>query len=200
MKRKKIVSKYGNGIHGRGRTKEQNELLRRAYGTDLEIVDSDFNLPVMVEKRDTIGAIPLDAKNCAFSKTCQRMYHATMVLFFSTVAYIDLPDENGVVKIYRFMLATKANNAVSVYDKTHDFQPGIYLLKAPPRHKQLETQRRTSMRRRKNPAERRKKMLYQRKRAARIKAKAYVVKTRTRAGVPGMVRNGSGLVFTKVQS
>jgi hypothetical protein len=190
------MSKFGDRIHGRGRTKEQNEMLRRTYG-DLEIVDADFNLLVMVEKRDQIGAIPLDPTNCTFSKSCHRMYHSTKVVFFATVAYIDMPDENGVVKIFRFELAPKAKEAVAVYDKDHDFEPGSYTLRAPPQHKQLETQRKNSARRRKNPKEKQKHALTMRQRRARIKAKAHTVKRRTLAGIPGLVRNGSGLVFTQ---
>ena len=62
---------------------------------DLPVVEAKANLQVQPIAEDIENAVPGDPQNCAFAKACKRMYGSKGVLFFSTVAYIDLLDGKG---------------------------------------------------------------------------------------------------------
>lgn len=184
------------------RSTEQTKLLKKLYG-GMEVIEAKYSIQINVQEEDNVGAIPHDAEHCVFAKTCTRMYGSSKVAFFGTTAYVDFEDEDGVVRVHRFIMSSRMQTAVAALDVSGGKSPpitGMYHLNAPSVTQRLDHKRArvkaaiAKMGKRKFRAKMRK---YARNRAALIKAKLVVVKTKNKAGPLGVVRSGTGLVYTK---
>lgn len=192
------VDDIGNGRPG-GRTPEQIDLLRRVF-QGMEIVDAKADVLINAKDEDFKGSTPNHLENCVFARACRRLYDSGVMLFMASVAYVDMPDEDGVRKVHRFIMGWKLRGAIRVMDESGGtkFVPGVFRLHAPPRANRLDYIRENSRQRRKDPAYRAKKAESQRHRKAAIVSRARTVKTRHRAGTLGILRSGSGLVQTSL--
>jgi hypothetical protein len=95
------------------------EAIRRTWG-DLEVVDAKENLRVFVKPEDVASAKAKDPGNCVFAKACVRQFDATKVLFWKSVAYVDLPSKSGVRRVERFMVPTDMRRLIEAFDKGKD--------------------------------------------------------------------------------
>jgi hypothetical protein len=101
--------------------------LKRVFG-DLEVVEATAALHIQPQRVDIETAERDDPANCAFSRACQRMYDSHVVLFFGTVAYVDLPDPKGVRQIHRFRIERPAQEFIKAFDAGDDVKPGGFRL------------------------------------------------------------------------
>jgi hypothetical protein len=141
-------------------TQVRDAELRRVFG-DMEVVEATEALHIQPRPRDIKTAKRDDPANCAFSRACQRMYDSSVVLFFRTVAYVDLLDEHSVRKIYRFRIDRPAQEFIKAFDAGEDVGPGGFRLSPPPPGMTLN-----------GAAEQRKKRT-ERRREAALKGEAY---------------------------
>jgi len=193
----KHVSKKAVDLDNLGRRPEQVEILRRFF-RGLPVREADGDLLVSVLPIDGVDAKRNNPEECVFSKSCQRLYGSTAVVFFAKVIYVDLPDEEGKGRIvFRFLGSERMCRAIKKYDETGTFDPGVYKLLAPAKSQQLNTIR-TRSRLKTTEATKAKKRALEKRRKALIKNKARRVKTTTSAGIVGFVRHGGGLVQTRV--
>ena len=88
----------------------------RLWG-DLEVVDADRDLRVFVRPSDVTSARAKDPGNCVFAKACQRQFDASKVLFFKSVAYVDLPGDDGVRRVERFEMPPAMRALVESFDR-----------------------------------------------------------------------------------
>jgi hypothetical protein len=113
------------------------KVLHREY-SGMRVIEATFDLLVKPTAQDLKKAVKKDPLNCALSKCCRRLYGTDKVVFYKTVAYVELPDENGIHQIYRFTLSVGTVKIVSHFDKTGEFPLGATLvLKAPRRTSRL---------------------------------------------------------------
>jgi hypothetical protein len=69
---------------------------------------------------DTLSALSCSkALSCRFAKAAHRIYGSTAVVFFKTIAYLDLPDENNKPYLARCSLREQVARAIAEWD-----QPG----------------------------------------------------------------------------
>ena len=105
--------------------------LKRCFG-DMEVAEATEALHIQPQRCDIKNAKRDDPANCAFSRACQRMYDSSVVLFFRTVAYVDLLDEHGVRKVHRFRIEPPAQEFIRAFDAGEDVGPGGFRLSPPP--------------------------------------------------------------------
>jgi hypothetical protein len=118
------------------------DILYRTFG-DLEVVDATDDLRVIANDDDVSRATRRDPNNCVYAVACRRLFGASTALFLRSVAYVDLPDENGVRRINRFTIdhSSVIRKRVEHYDRTGVFQPGGFVLRAPRESLSLEGMR-----------------------------------------------------------
>lgn len=108
MTRKKITSSSNN-------QKSFTEI-RRVWG-EIEVVDSDKDLRVFIRPEDVSSATPKDPGCCVFAQACKRQFAATKVLFWRSVAYVELPGPDGTPRVERFALSPQMRNLIENFDK-----------------------------------------------------------------------------------
>lgn len=182
-----------------GRSHEQIDLLKRTY-QGMEVRDAPANVVIHVTPDDLVGAVPSHLGDCVFAKTCRRMFNSGVLVFMATTAYLDMEDEDGVWRVFRFEVSMKMREAIKKFDEGGRPETGTYTLLAISPHRTLEAMRRHSSERRKKLTVDDKKRRYrkEKKRRALIKSKARKVKTVRRAGPLGILRSGTGLIQTTI--
>lgn len=108
MPRKKITSSSNN-------QKSFTEI-RRVWG-EIEVVDSDKDLRVFIRPEDVLSATPKDPGCCVFAQACKRQFAATKVLFWRSVAYVELPGPDGTPRVERFSLSPQMRSLIENFDK-----------------------------------------------------------------------------------
>jgi hypothetical protein len=100
-------------IYGRQATE-----VRKLMG-DLPIVEAKEDFIVYVTTSDQEKGVPGDPNNCMFSLACKRAFGSRGVLFFPTVAYVDMidPDDQNRRIIMRFRLPTETRTRLEQFDK-----------------------------------------------------------------------------------
>lgn len=105
--------------------------IRRIWG-DLDVVDAKSDLRVFISQEDIEKATRKDPAACVFAQACLRTFGAKKVLFFRTVAYIELPDENGKRHVERFIMNESMRDLLNKWDRGESVIPdGGFLLRAP---------------------------------------------------------------------
>jgi hypothetical protein len=108
-----------------------SEIIQRTWG-DVPVLDATENLRVFILPEDTVGAVRKDPGCCVFARACQRTFGATKVLFFRSVAYVELPDDAGKKRVERFTMTPGMRKLVEAFDAGKSVIPeGGFLLKAP---------------------------------------------------------------------
>ena len=72
-----------------------------------------------------------DPTQCAFSRACQRMWESSIVVFFSTVAYVDLLSDEGTRRVERFIISKGAQDFIRAFDDGEHVNPKGFVLSAP---------------------------------------------------------------------
>ena len=105
--------------------------IRRLWG-DAEIHDAKKDLRVFIAPEDVAGASRKDPAYCVFAQACRRTFHATKVLFFRSVAYVELPDSKGKRHVERFVMGEGMRPLIESFDRGKGVIPeGGFVLKAP---------------------------------------------------------------------
>lgn len=112
--------------------------LARTFG-NLPVRDAKHDLRVFITDIDVKTAKRKDPAHCVFANACGRMFQATKVLFLRAMAYVDLPDENGVSHVERFTLPVAMRDFIVAFDKGEKVIPrGGFTLRAPSASKTLD--------------------------------------------------------------
>lgn len=104
---------------------------RRRMFDGIPIVDAKTELRVFVSKADKTSAIRKDPAHCAFSNACRRLYGSHSVVFFRTLAYVELPDGKGGKRIERFMLRENTQRSIIAFDRRGKIDKDGYSLLPP---------------------------------------------------------------------
>lgn len=104
--------------------------LRKWFG-DLEVIEAKRELRVQPNDDDIKNAVKHDPMNCVFSRACQRMWSSTAVVFFGTVAYVDLLDSKGVRHVERFTISADGKRFIREFDAGKVTKPRGFVLLAP---------------------------------------------------------------------
>lgn len=110
--------------------------IRRTWG-DLPVVDAEKDLRVFIAPEDVAKATKKDPGYCVFAQACRRQFHATKVLFFRRVAYVELPTESGERRVERFIMGDGMRPLIESFDRGQGVIPKAgFLLRAPgPAHR-----------------------------------------------------------------
>lgn len=105
------------------------------------IVEADADILIYVTGEDARDAVPGDPNNCIFAKACKRSYGSRGVLFFPTVAYIDMPNEKGERVILRACVKEATRRAIEDLDIGGFRKSGTFRLYAMPKAQTLKRTR-----------------------------------------------------------
>lgn len=105
--------------------------IKRVWG-DIEVVDASKDLRVFIQPEDVKKATKKDPGCCVFAQACKRQFAATKVLFWRSVAYVELPGPGGKRRVERFMLSSEMRDLIENFDKGNEI-PTLagFELKAP---------------------------------------------------------------------
>ena len=113
------------------RNTKSYEHIRRHWG-DIEVVDAANDLRVFVQPQDVASATTKDPGCCVFAQACKRQFAATKVMFWKSVAYVELPGPDGTRRVERFTMSPDMRNLVENFDQGKSVIPDAgFLLKAP---------------------------------------------------------------------
>ena len=130
----------------------QTTEVRKILG-EYPIVEATADILIYVSAGDARDAVPGDPHNCIFAKACQRSYGSRGVLFFPTVAYIDMPDETGQRVIFRARVKEKTRQAIEALDLLGERYEGTFRLYAIPPSETIAIRRQRDRRRRRRLAQ-----------------------------------------------
>jgi hypothetical protein len=97
------------------KTKSYDEI-RRHWG-DIEVIDAAKDLRVFVQPEDVQSATAKDPGCCVFAQACKRQFAATKVLFWRSVAYVELPGPDGKRRVERFSLSPQMRDLIENFDR-----------------------------------------------------------------------------------
>lgn len=115
--------------------------VRATFG-DLPLVEARANTYIYVNKDDIEHAVPGDPNNCMFSKACKRSFGSRAVLFYPSVAYVDM-SIGGERVVMRFKLPKKSHDAILAFDMNKDIREDTFLLKKVSKSQTLTAARKT---------------------------------------------------------
>lgn len=124
---------------GRGK-KGRDAILRLFHGVPVR--DAKHPLRVVPLARDIRGAKTKDPQNCVLARACRRMFRTSTILFWRSVAYVELPDERGKPHVERFVLSQHMRENIALFDRTGKADPAGYTLNPPAIGQTLEHKRR----------------------------------------------------------
>jgi hypothetical protein len=101
---------------GLSRNSESLKEIRRHWG-DLEVVDAGKDLRVFIQPEDVRSATVKDPGCCVFAQACKRQFAASKVLFWRSVAYVELPGPDGKRRVERFILSPQMRDLIENFDK-----------------------------------------------------------------------------------
>jgi hypothetical protein len=105
--------------------------IRRLWG-DTPVVDAQKELRLFIIPADVEAATPKDPAHCVFAVACFRALGSKKVLFFRSVAYVELPQEDGSLRVERFVLPQAMRDLVADFDRGKGVIPrGGFLLRPP---------------------------------------------------------------------
>lgn len=185
-----------------GRSPEQVRILHNVYG-DMKVVEAKANLLILPNSDDVSKAERNNICKCVFAQASRRLYGSRAVVFFKSVAYVDLPNANGIREVNRFTISSEMARAIVKFDKTGEARPGGFVLRLPCKSKTLQALRVNDAKKRNKPGfrEKRKKAekeyfkrrKYHRKSVLMGLAVSNHQIDKTIDGPVGYVRNGMGM-------
>lgn len=87
------------------------------YWGDVEVVDARKDLRVFIQPEDVRSATAKDPGCCVFAQACKRQFSATKVLFWRSVAYVELPGPDGNRRVERFALSSDMRELIENFDR-----------------------------------------------------------------------------------
>jgi hypothetical protein len=121
---------------------EASDSIKRLWG-DAPVVDATRELRVIVQPCDVDGATPKDPSCCVFARACKRSFGAQKVLFLRRIAYVELPTEDGSMRVERFSMTEAVMKLIADFDSGNPIVPkGGFLLKPPTHSNTLDEKRR----------------------------------------------------------
>ena len=96
-------------------TKSLSEITR-LWG-NVQVVDARKDLRVFIQPEDVCSATAKDPGCCVFAQACKRQFAATKVLFWKSVAYVELPGPDGVRRVERFSLSSDMRELIENFDR-----------------------------------------------------------------------------------
>jgi hypothetical protein len=93
-----------------------NGELKRHWG-DIPVVDAQEDLRVFVQPCDVKSATAKDPGKCVFAQACKRQFSATKVLFWRSVAYVELPGRDGNRRVERFTMSPQMRQLIQNFDR-----------------------------------------------------------------------------------
>ena len=93
--------------------------IKRVWG-DVEVVDAPKDLRVFIQPQDVKKATKKDPGCCVFAQACKRQFDATKVLFWRSVAYVELPGPGGKRRVERFILSSDMRDLIENFDKGNE--------------------------------------------------------------------------------
>jgi hypothetical protein len=87
------------------------------YWGDVEVVDAKKDLRVFIQPEDVRSATAKDPGCCVFAQACKRQFAATKVLFWRSVAYVELPGPDGKRRVERFSLSPDMRELIENFDR-----------------------------------------------------------------------------------
>lgn len=109
----------GTNENYRGSQSRSIDEIRRVWG-DVEVVDAKKDLRVFVQPEDVTKATKRHPGCCVFAQACKRQFSATKVLFWRSVAYVELPGPGGRRRVERFILSSDMRDLIENFDKGND--------------------------------------------------------------------------------
>jgi hypothetical protein len=111
------------------------EEIKRHWG-DLEVIDARKDLRVFIQPEDVRSATAKDPGCCVFAQACKRQFSASKVLFWRSVAYVELPGPDGKRRVERFILSPEMRDLIENFDKGNTVADvaGFELKKPRPSH------------------------------------------------------------------
>lgn len=106
--------------------------IRRLWG-DVVVVDAEREIRIFIRPDDIANAIRKDESACVFAQACRRLYGCTKVMFFKSVAYIELPQDDGTKRVERFEMRDAMRRIVEAFDRGETVIPEAGFLLKPPR-------------------------------------------------------------------
>jgi hypothetical protein len=143
-----------NMSHRTSRQDRARQEIERAWG-DVPVVDAKAPLRVLITQEDLDGAIADDPALCLFARACMRTFHSRKVLFFREVAFVELPDELGHLRVERFIMGQAMRDVIASFDRGEPIIPEAgFTLGPPSRSDTLEAKRRQNRKARAKSRER----------------------------------------------
>jgi hypothetical protein len=170
--------------------------IRRLYGT-LPIEDARADFLVHVVAADQEEGEPGNPNTCMFSRACKRAFGSHAVLFYPTVAYVDMldPHDNSRRVVFRFKLPTKTRKRLEEFDLGRGaVAEATFLLKAVSPSQRLAATRRKQRQRVREIAAGKREVSPERSAIAKRGHE-----TRRRANIFG-IRSGTGQIPTSSNS
>lgn len=108
----------------------------------IPVHDATKDLRIIIKPCDVSSAVQKDPGHCVFARACKRSFGTKKVLFLRTIAYVELPDEDGQTKVERFEMSPAVQQLIHDFDKGNKVIPhGGFLLKAPVPSGRLDAQK-----------------------------------------------------------
>lgn len=108
----------------------------------IPVQDAEKDLRIIIKPCDVSSAVQKDPGHCVFARACKRSFGTKKVLFLRTVAYVELPDDDGEVKVERFQMSDSVMQLIKDFDKGSKVVPhGGFLLLAPSPSNRLDAMR-----------------------------------------------------------
>jgi hypothetical protein len=115
--------------------------INRIWG-DTPVVDAENDLRVIIQPCDVAKATPKDPSCCVFAQACKRAMGSKKVLFLRTVAYVELPNESGDIRVERFFLPPEMKSLIADFDKGKEVLPKAgFMMIAPKPSQKLDKMR-----------------------------------------------------------
>jgi hypothetical protein len=112
----------------------------------IPVDDATNDLRIIIKPCDINSASRKDPGHCVFARACKRSFGTKRVLFLRSIAYVELPDENGETKVERFKMSQSVQQLVRDFDRGDNVIPhGGFLLLAPGHSNQLQYGREKEM-------------------------------------------------------
>jgi hypothetical protein len=109
----------------------------RRFFNGIPIVDAKKELRVFINATDIKEAVRKDPAHCAFSNACRRLFGSHSVVFFRTLAYVELP-HNGKIRIERFLLPETEKRKIAAFDRRGIVSKDGYFLRPPTKSTSLD--------------------------------------------------------------
>jgi hypothetical protein len=107
------------------------EEIKRLWG-DVRVTDATRELRIFMNEDDVRAAVRKDPAHCVFANACRRLYGSSKVLFFRTVAYVELPNEDGTIRVERFSMPRTMRAMVDAFDRGEGVIPKAGFVLKPP--------------------------------------------------------------------